>query len=105
MIFENKTDILNQEIVYIIKEHRTVAKKDLPELHKLDLLDDYNEIKELLRRNPFAHVRNNEQLQNYKGMKKARSMRINGKQRVVFTVDKTIKTVWIWSAFGHYNDN
>ncbi|MBS0949526.1 Txe/YoeB family addiction module toxin [Weissella minor] len=105
MIFENKQDVLQLAPTFVLKQHRSVTKKDVPELIKRGLKDEYDEILEILRRKPTAHVRSNEQLKNYKGLKKAHSMRINGKERVVFTIDKVNQIVWIWSAFGHYNDN
>lgn len=80
--------------------HKEVKKKHLPLLEQAGLLNDYQEIVEILKENPYQQVRKNELLQ--PKHKKIRSMRINGQHRVVFTIDKDRKTVTIWAAWSHY---
>lgn len=80
--------------------HKEVRKKHVPLLEQAGLLEDYKDIVNILKENPYQRVRNNELLQ--PRQKKIRSMRINGQHSVVFTVDKTEKVVTIWAAWSHY---
>lgn len=86
-----------------ILEYREVKKKHIPLLEREGLKGNYDEIIEILRKNPFEQVRHNETLQPKD--KKIRSMRINGQHRVVFTIDKATRTVKIWAAWSHYEQN
>ena len=88
---------------WTIRQHRDINKKHVPLLEKAGLIEEFEDIKAILRKNPFAQVRRNEVLQPKD--KKIRSMRINGQHRVVFTVDKATKTVTIWAAWSHYEKN
>lgn len=85
---------------WILRQHRKV-KKDLQNLEQQNLLHHYVDIKEILRKNPFEQVRNQEPLlpkkDNY------HSMRITNQHRVVYHVDKENRTVTIYHAWGHYN--
>lgn len=86
-----------------IRQYKEVKKKHIPLLEKAGLKGDYDEIVEILRKNPFEQVRRNEVLE--PKHKKIHSMRINGQHRVVFTIDKKEKTVTIWAAWSHYEKN
>lgn len=88
---------------WTIRQHRDIKKKHVPLLEKAGLIEEFEDIKSILRKNPFEPVRRNEVLQPKD--KKIRSMRINVKHRVVFTVDKATKTVTIWAAWSHYEQN
>ncbi|MDZ7834815.1 MAG: Txe/YoeB family addiction module toxin [Alkalibacterium sp.] len=83
-----------------IKQYREVGKKHLPLLEQAGLINEYRDIIEILRENPYQKVRNNEVLQSRQ--KKIRSMRINNQHRVIFTVNKSTKEVTIWAAWSHY---
>lgn len=91
---------MNEWKVLIYKD---VKKKDLPKLKQTNLLDQYEEIIGILKKNPFENVRRFEKLNPRN--KHIYSMRINGTHRVVYTVDKENKVVKIWSAWTHYENN
>ncbi len=97
MIFESVNEILKLPIKYQVMPYKKVLSKDLPKLEKLNLRSDFNEIVEILKRKPEAHLRNDEKLSGTSGQ---HSMRLNQKHRVVFTIGKD--EVFIWSAWGHY---
>jgi len=82
---------------WIILPHREVKKNDIPLLEQLGLKSDFDEIVDILKKNPYQQVRNMEVLQ--PRQKKIYSMRINLQHRVVYTVDKENKIVKIWSAW------
>lgn len=88
---------------WTVRVHKEVKKKHIPLLEKVNLLTDYDEVIEILKRNPFTRVRNFEKL-NPKH-KEIFSMRINSKHRVVYTVDKKSKIVKVWAAWSHYENN
>ena len=83
--------------------HKEVKKKHLPLLEKINLLSDYEEIIETLKKNPHTQIRNFEQLRPKN--KLMYSMRINVKHRVVYTIDKKNKVVKVYSAWSHYENN
>ena len=86
-----------------ILQHRDIKKKHIPLLERDGLKGDFNNIIEILQKNPFEQVRLNEVLQ--LNDKKIRSMRINGKHRVIFTIAKATRTVTIWAAWSHNEEN
>lgn len=69
-------------------------------MEQAGLAGEYKDIVEILRKNPYEKIRNNEVLQ--PRQKKIRSMRINNQHRIVFTIDKQKKEVIIWAAWSHY---
>ncbi|MFD1421277.1 type II toxin-antitoxin system RelE/ParE family toxin [Lactiplantibacillus songbeiensis] len=99
MIFESLDEIEKLPVKYQVIPYKKVVTKDLPKLDRLNLRSDFDEIVEILKRKPQAHLRHNEKLSGYTSQGQ-RSMRINQKHRVVFSIGKT--EVFIWSAWGHY---
>lgn len=86
-----------------VKAYKAVIKKDIPLLKRSKLYDQFEEIVEILKSNPYSNIRRMEKL-NPKN-KKIFSMRINGQHRVVYTIDKKQKTVVVWSAWSHYEND
>lgn len=85
---------------WVVIPHKLVKRDDLPLLKSAGLQSDFDEVVAILKENPFSRQRRMEKL-NPK-QKEIYSMRINGKHRVVYTVDKERKIVKIWSAWTHY---
>ncbi len=83
--------------------HREVKKKQIPLLEQAGLKVDYEEIIKILKLNPFSNERSREEMS--PKQKELYSVRINGRHRVVYTVDKETKTVKLWSAWSHYEKN
>ena len=67
MIFESVNEILKLPIKYQVMPYKKVLSKDLPKLEKLNLRSDFDEIVEILKRKPEAHLRNNEKLSGTSG--------------------------------------
>lgn len=86
-----------------VSAHKEVLKKHLPLLEQAGLKKDFDEIVRILKENPFSTKRRREKLQ--PKQKDLYSMRLNSKHRVVYTVDQETKTVKIWAAWSHYEDN
>ncbi|AEB31192.1 hypothetical protein CAR_50p200 (plasmid) [Carnobacterium sp. 17-4] len=86
-----------------ILQHRDIKEKHIPLLERDGLKGDFNNIIKIPQKKPFEQVRLNEvfQLKN----KKVQSMRINDKHRVIFTIAKATRTVTIWAAWSHNEEN
>ncbi|MBD8087267.1 Txe/YoeB family addiction module toxin [Limosilactobacillus sp. c11Ua_112_M] len=76
------------------------AKGDLRKLKHSNLKDNYKEIEEQLKKNPYKPNQGFEKLE--PPLLKKYSRRINIQHRVVYTVDEQHKTVNIYSAWSHY---
>ena len=83
--------------------HREVTKKHLPLLEAIGLKGDYEDILSILKHNPFERVRNFEKLEPKN--KSIFSMRLNNQHRVIYTIDKQSKTVKVYAAWSHYENN
>jgi Txe/YoeB family toxin of toxin-antitoxin system len=85
---------------WTIIPHREVKKSDIPKLEKSGLKDDFDDIVDILKSNPYSRDRNMELLKPKN--KQVYSMRINIQHRVVYTIHKSDKIIKIWSAWTHY---
>lgn len=76
------------------------AKKDLEKIKQSHLKENFNEVVQTLKENPFAPTQSFEKLQ----AKSAGlySRRINQQHRVVYKVDEDRRRVEIYSAWTHY---
>lgn len=76
------------------------AKKDLKKLKQSNLREQFEEIIQTLKKNPY------EQSQSFKKLMPKElnrySRRLNVQHRVVYTVDDHAKVVQIYSAWSHY---
>ncbi len=79
---------------------RNSAKTDLKKIKKSQLKDNFLEIVEQLKKDPFAPNQSFEKLKPPIAGKYSR--RLNIQHRVVYTVDLDKKVVKIWSAWSHY---
>ena len=82
--------------------HKEVKKDDIPNLEKVGLKQDFDEIVKILKKNPYSRERNMELMKPKN--KQIYSMRINIQHRVVYTIHKQDKIVKIWSAWSHYQN-
>ena len=89
-------------IEWTVIPHRDVKKDDIPELEKVGLKQDFDEIVTILKKNPYSRERNMELMKPKN--KQIYSMRINIQHRVVYTIHKQDKIVKIWSAWSHYQN-
>lgn len=80
--------------------HRDVLRKDIPLLKNAGLYDNFIEIVDTLKINPYSREHNQESLQPHN--RHIYSMRINIQHRCVYTIDKKGHLVKIWSAWSHY---
>ena len=80
--------------------HRSVKKEDIPKLERIGLKSDFDEVIEILKKNPYSRERSMELMRPKN--KQIYSMRINIQHRVVYTIHKEEKIVKIWSAWSHY---
>lgn len=87
---------------WVIKAHKDVTKKQVPLLRSAGLYDDYQDVINILRENPYENIRSREKLNPRN--KQIFSMRINSKHRVVYTIDKDNHVVKVWSAWSHYEN-
>lgn len=79
---------------------RNSAKPDLKKVKRSNLKNNFLEIVQQLKENPFEDNQSFEKLQPPIAEKYSR--RMNVKHRVVYTVDRENKVVKIWSAWSHY---
>ena len=87
-------------VEWTVIPHRDVKKADFQKLEKAGLKNDFDEIVEILKKNPYSRERNMELMKPKN--KQIYSMRINIQHRVVYTIHKEDKVVKIWSAWSHY---
>ncbi|MBP2057425.1 Txe/YoeB family toxin of toxin-antitoxin system [Lactobacillus colini] len=85
-----------------VRAYKDVIKKDIPLLLQQNLKDDFDEIVESLKENPYRDFRNFEKLNPHH--KNIYSLRINGKHRLVYTIDKDKREVKVWTAWSHYEN-
>jgi len=76
------------------------AKKDLKKIKQSHLIDNFNEIVQVLKEDPFAPTQSFEKLQPKSAGLYSR--RINQQHRVVYKVDENEHRVEIYSAWTHY---
>lgn len=76
------------------------AKADLKKIYRSNLKDQFMEIIDTLKNDPFEKTQSLEKLQPPSA--NLYSRRINSQHRVVYDIDKTNKTVLIYSAWTHY---
>lgn len=87
---------------WVIQVHKEVLKKHIPLLESAGQKNDYEDIVEILRKNPYENIRSREKLNPRN--KQIFSMRVNSKHRVVCTINKEAHTIKIWSAWSHYEN-
>ena len=76
------------------------AKKDLKKIKNSHLKENFEEVIQTLKENPFKQTQSFEQLQPKSvGLY---SRRINQQHRIVYKVDEIAKRVEIYSAWTHY---
>ena len=83
-----------------VKVHKDVLKKQIPLLRSVGLISDYEDIIDILKKNPYENIRSREKLNPRN--KQIFSMRIKSKHRVVYTIEKEKRLVKVWSAWSHY---
>ena len=76
------------------------AKKDLKKIKQSHLKENFNEVVQALKENPFAPTQSFEKLQPKSAGLYSR--RINQQHRVVYKVDEDTRRVEIYSAWTHY---
>ena len=76
------------------------AKKDLKKIKHFHLKENFNEVVQSLKENPFALTQSFEQLQPKSAGLYSR--RINQQHRVVYKVDEDRRRVEIYSVWTHY---
>lgn len=76
------------------------AKSDLKKIKRSNLKDNFLEVIEQLKKDPYEKNQGFEKLEPPIAGKYSR--RINIQHRVVYTVDKKNKVVTIYSAWSHY---
>ena len=76
------------------------AKKDLKKIKQSHLKENFNEVVQELKENPFAPTQSFEKLQ--PSSAELYSRRINQQHRVVYKVDEDARRVEIYSAWTHY---
>lgn len=86
-----------------VLKHKSISKLQIPLLEAAGLKESYDEIIDVLKKNPFSPVHGFEKMRPRN--KNIYSMRINNQHRVVYTVDKKNKIVKIWAAWSHYEKN
>ncbi|WP_028790735.1 Txe/YoeB family addiction module toxin [Tetragenococcus muriaticus] len=84
---------------YQVKIH-SGAKKDLKKIRQSSLQPSFERIVQTLKEDPYLPTQSFEKLQP-KHLDRY-SRRINRQHRVVYHVDETTKTVYIYSAWSHY---
>jgi len=76
------------------------AKNDIKKIrHSQKLNREFSEILQTLRESPFEQTQSVEKMYHTES---TYSRRINRQHRVVYEVDKKLKIVVIFSAYGHY---
>lgn len=76
------------------------AKKDLKKIKQSHLKENFNEVVQALKENPFAPTQSFEKLQpRSSGLY---SRRINQQHRVIYKVNEDERRVEIYSAWTHY---
>lgn len=76
------------------------AKKDLEKIKQSHLIENFNEIVQALKENPFAPTQSFEKLQPKSAGLYSR--RINQQHRVIYKVDEVARLVEIYSTWTHY---
>lgn len=76
------------------------AKKDLKKIKQSHLRENFNEVVQTLKKDPFAPTQSFEKLQPRSAAFYSR--RINQQHRVVYKVDEVARRVEIYSAWTHY---
>ena len=76
------------------------AKKDLKKIKQSHLKENFNEVVQALKEDPFAPTQSFEKLQPRSA--ELYSRRINQQHRVVYKVDEDARRVEIYSAWTHY---
>ncbi|MGO1653145.1 MAG: Txe/YoeB family addiction module toxin [Senegalia sp. (in: firmicutes)] len=76
------------------------AKKDLKKIKQSHLKENFNEVVQALKENPFAQTQSFEKLQPRSAGLYSR--RINQQHRVIYKVNEDEKRVEIYSAWTHY---
>lgn len=76
------------------------AKKDLKKIAQSNLKDQFKDIIDTLRENPYRKTQSFEKL--LPKVENRYSRRINRQHRVVYRVDEGEKVVSIYSAWSHY---
>ena len=76
------------------------AKKDLKKIKQSHLEENFNEVIQVLKENPFAQTQSFEKLQPRSAGLYSR--RINQQHRVIYKVDENARRVEIYSAWTHY---
>ena len=76
------------------------AKKDLKKIKNSNLKENFQEVIQTLKENPFKLTQSFEQLQPKSAGLYSR--RINQQHRVVYKVDEIARRVEIYSAWTHY---
>lgn len=76
------------------------AKKDLKKIKQSHLKENFNDVVQALKEDPFAPTQSFEKLQPISA--ELYSRRINQLHRVVYKVDEDARRVEIYSAWTHY---
>jgi len=76
------------------------AKKDLEKIKNSNLKENFGEIVQTLKENPYAPTQSFEKL--YPKSAELYSRRLNHQHRVVYKVDEAALRVEIYSAWTHY---
>ena len=76
------------------------AKKDLKKIKQSHLKENFNDVVQALKEDPFAPTQSFEKLQPRSA--ELYSRRINQQHRVVYKVDEDARRVEIYSAWTHY---
>ncbi|MDN6291143.1 MAG: Txe/YoeB family addiction module toxin [Tetragenococcus koreensis] len=76
------------------------AKKDLRKIKYSHLRDNFQDVVDTLKKDPFSPTQSFEKLQPKSS--KMYSRRINQQHRVVYKVDEINRCVEIYSAWSHY---
>lgn len=82
-------------ILYHVKKH----KKNLS---SANLFENYQKIVSELKINPFLKTHKFELLENRRPKPNLYSKKVSRKDRIVYSIDSSRKTVTIFSAWGHY---
>ncbi|MDF7638656.1 Txe/YoeB family addiction module toxin [Lactobacillus sp. ESL0791] len=76
------------------------AKKDLKKIKQFNLKEEFLKVSEILKSDPYQNTQSLEKLQPLSS--NLYSRRLNTQHRIVYSVDKKTKTVYIFSAWSHY---
>jgi len=86
-------------MTYIVRI-KSSAKSDLKKIYRSNLKDQFMDIMNTLKNDPFENTQSLEKLQPPSA--NIYSRRINSQHRVVYDIDKDNKIVSVYSAWTHY---